>query len=59
MFIYIYKITQVGLISRLHDSWVSTQKAMNEMHHINRRKKKQKIHMISSIETEIFDNIQH
>ena len=40
MFIYIYKITQVGLISRLHDSWVSTQKAMNEMHHINRRKKK-------------------
>ena len=54
-----YKITQARLISRLHDGWVSTQKAMNEMHHVNRRKKKQKINMISSIKIEIFDNIQH
>ena len=38
--LYIYIITQVGLISILHDSWVSTQKAMKEMHHINGRKKK-------------------
>ena len=56
----VYKITQAWLISRLHDGWVSTQKAMNEMHHVNRiKKKKQKINMISSIEIEIFDNIQH